>query len=104
MDKKKEQLSATRLSPLEIFFDTRATYSLEDWLFRVHSYYEMLLCTMSGPDGVYASEQRMEQMVGVLGLIQWAETLPLGSKIVYMADEKGAHRPCAIEPTITYLS
>lgn len=104
MNQKKEGLTATRLSPLEVFFDLGATYNLQDWLFRTHSYYQMLLCTLTGPNGIDANEWQIEQMVGVLDLIQWAEALPLGTKIGYAADENGVSHPYSIEPPMRYLS
>ncbi|OGD71396.1 hypothetical protein A3D09_02660 [Candidatus Collierbacteria bacterium RIFCSPHIGHO2_02_FULL_49_10] len=98
-----EHVGATRLLMMETFFDPRLKYSLEDWLFRVYSYYEMILC-MTGPDGVSANEHEMGVMLATLNLIHWAEELPPDCLIGYdEVGEDGGIHPYAIAPKPTYL-
>lgn len=86
-----------RLSGEKMFFDTTQVYNLEDWLFRLNCYYEMLRATL-GPELMAAEKERVEELYNVLNLMIWARGLPAGVIIGYLTDENGGHVPYVTVP------
>lgn len=93
---------AVRLDRGWTYFDVTTVYNLDDWLFRLHCYYEILRNTL-GPNLMVADKEKVEELDSILNLMMWAKDLPPGVTIGFQKNEQGQDLPCIMVEDVTRI-